>query len=176
VSQRNVSFAWLTSILLLSVSAGLSWHQIQLTPDAGGQSIEVTGFSAFPIISALILLQAAALLASFFAPAAVGRWSAGLMVPAMLAHAFLVGFGVQSSVQDSITGSISEITGVAGSASQMQFVASSNSTYLWIGYLLAIGLNIALLAAKAFLSLEPSKKTSNVEPSEEIEDLWESQK
>lgn len=176
MNQRNLSFAWLTSILLLSVSAGLSWQELLLTPEAGGQSIQVTGYSVFPIISALLLLQAAALLASFFTPASVGRLIAGLLIPAMATHAFLVAVGLETSIQDSISGSISAITGVAGSESQLQFVASSTSTYLWVGYFLSIGLNLILLAAKAFLDLGPDKSSSNVGPAEDIEDLWESQK
>jgi hypothetical protein len=176
VNQRNLSFAWLASILLLSVSAGLSWQELLLTPEAGGQSIQVTGYSVFPIISALLLLQPAALLASFFTPATVGRWIAGLLIPAMVAHAFLVGVGLETSIQNSISGSISEITGVAGSASQLQFVASSTSTYLWVVYFFSIGLNLVLLAAKAFLSLGPAKNSSNVVPAEDIENLWASQK
>ena len=176
MNQRNLSLAWLTSILLLSVSAGLSWQELLLTPEAGGQSIQVTGYSVFPIISALLLLQAAALLASFFTPITVGRWISGLLIPAMVVHAFLVGAGLEASTQDSISGSITEITGVAGSASQLQFVASSTSTYLWVGYFLSIGLNLVLLAAKAFLNLGPARSASNTGPTDEIEDLWESQK
>jgi hypothetical protein len=176
VNQRNLSFAWLTSIILLSVSAGLSWQELLLTPEAGGQSIQVTGYSVFPIISALVLLQAAALLASFFTPASVGRLIAGLLIPVMVAHAFLVGVGLETNIQDSISRSISEITGVAGSASQLQFVASSTSTYLWVSYFLSVGLNLVLLAAKAFLNLGPAKSSPNVVPADDIEDLWESQK
>ena len=176
MNKRNLSLSWLASILLLSVSAGLSWQELQLTPQAGGQSIQVTGYSVFPIITALILLQAAALLASFFTPPKVGRWISGLLIPAMLAHALLVAIDLETSIQESIAGSISAITGVAGSDSQIQFVASSIGTYLWVGYLLAIGLNVVLLAGHAFLKLSPTKRTSNAVQNVDTDDLWESQK
>ena len=176
MNQRNLSFAWLASILLLSVSAGLSWQELRLTPEAGGQSIQVTGYSVFPIIPALLLLQAAALLVSFFTPTTVGRWIAGFLIPAMVVHAFLVGVGLEASIQDSISGSITEISGVAGSASQLQFMASSTSTYLWVGYFFSIGLNLVLLAAKAFLNLGAARSSSNAGPADDIEGLWESQK
>lgn len=174
--QRKLSVAWLASILLLSVFAGMNWVQIQLTPDAGGQRIEVTGFTAFPIISALLLLQAASLLTSFFTPRAVGRWIAGLLAPVMFGHAVLIAIGLDAGIQDSVASSISEITGVAGSASQSQLVVSSSSTYLWVGYFLAIGLNVAFLSSRAILKKADTKKSTEDQAPEGFEDLWESQK
>lgn len=175
MNQRTLSFFWLGSILSLSVFAGFSWLEILLAPEAGGQSIEITGYLAFPIISALILLQAASLLASFFTPVMVGRWIAGLLSPVMLGHAILLMLSLDESIQSALGGSLSEITGVAGSVSQMQFVASSNSTFLWVGYLVAIGLNIAVLIGKALLHSGPAQKPKRFEPTEDSLDLWESQ-
>jgi hypothetical protein len=176
VNQRNLLFAWLGSILLLAVFAGLSWMEVMLTAEAGGQSIEVTGYSAFPIISALVLLQGASLLASFFTPIIVGRWIAGLLSPVMLGHAVLLMMSLDESLQSSLAGSLTEITGVAGTASQMQFVASSNSTFLWVGYLVAIGVNVAVLVAKASLNVGPAKQPTKAEVIDDSGDLWESQK
>lgn len=176
MNQRNLTFAWLGSILLLSVFAGFNWLEVVLTPDAGGQLIEVTGYLAFPIISALILLQAASLLASFFTPVLVGRWIAGLLSPVMLGHALLLALSLEDGVQGALAGLLSEITGVSGSVSQMQFVASSNSTFLWVGYLIAIGFNVVVLIGKALLKVGSSSKSKNYVPPEDSGDLWESQK
>jgi len=176
VNQRNLTFAWLGSILLLSVFAGFNWLEVVLTPDAGGQLIEVTGYLAFPIISALILLQAASLLASFFTPVLVGRWIAGLLSPVMLGHALLLALSLEDGVQGALVGLLSEITGVSGSVSQMQFVASSNSTFLWVGYLIAIGFNVVVLIGKALLKVGSSSKSRNYVSPEDSGDLWESQK
>jgi hypothetical protein len=176
VNQRNLAFAWLGSVLILSVFAGLNWLEVQLTPDAGGQLIEITGYVASPIISALILLQAASLLTSFFTPTLVGRWIAGLLAPVMLGHAILLTIGLQNSIEGSLAGAITEITGVAGASSQLQFVAESSNTYFWVGYLLAILLNVAVLAGKALLNVGPAKKAKEPVNSDDASDLWESQK
>lgn len=176
MNQRNLAFAWLGSVLALSVFAGLNWLEVQLTPDAGAQSIEVTGYVAFPIISALILLQAASLLASFFTPTLVGRWIAGLLAPVMLGHAVLLTLGLEEALERSLSGEISKVTGVAGASSQLQFVAESNNTYLWVGYLLAVLLNLAVLAGKALLNAGPAKKAQEPRETDDASDLWESQK
>ena len=176
MNQRNLTFAWLGSILLLSVFAGFNWFEVVLTPDAGGQLLEVTGYLAFPIISALILLQAASLLASFFTPVLVGRWVAGLLSPVMLGHALLLVLSLEDGVQGALAGLLSESTGVSGSVSQMQFVASSNSTFLWVGYLISIGFNVVVLIGKALLKVGSPTKSKSYAPSEDSGDLWESQK
>jgi hypothetical protein len=176
LNQRNLAFAWLGSILLLSIFAGFSWLTVELTLDAGGQSIDVTGYSAFPVISALMLLQTASLLASFFTPTLVSRWIAGLLAPVMLGHGLLLVSGLEAAIETSLTGSISQITGVAGVSSQLPFIATAANTYLWVGYLAAMGLNVALLLIKAFLDVVPAKKTEAASPSGDAGDLWESQK
>ena len=176
MNQRNLTFAWLASILLLAVFAGLRWLEVVLTPDAGGQIIEVTGYLAFPIISALILLQAASLLTSFFTPIVVGRWIAGLVAPVMLVHAFLIVIGLEDAIQASLAAGISDGTGVAGSSGQLQFVASSETTFMWVGYLVAIALNLVVLTGKALLNVGPAKPTPSNESSDDAGDLWESQK
>ena len=176
MNQRNLTFAWLASILLLAVFAGLRWLEVVLTPDAGGQIIEVTGYLVFPIISALILLQAASLLTSFFTPIVVGRWIAGLVAPVMLVHAVLTVIGLEDAIQASLAAGISDVTGVAGSSSQLQFVASSETTFMWVGYLVAIALNLVVLTGKALLNVGPAKPTPSNESSDDAGNLWESQK
>jgi hypothetical protein len=176
VNQRNLTFAWLGSILLLAVFAGVSWLEILLTPEAGGQDVEITGYMAFPIISALVLLQAASLLATFFTPVVIGRWIAGLLAPVMIGHGVLLVFSIDQGIQNALAGSLSEITGVAGAESQLLLVASSSNTFLWVGYLLAVCFNVAVLATKALSNVGPARKSAATEPGEDSGDLWESQK
>jgi len=176
VNQRNLSIAWLATILLLSVFAGFSWQNAQLTPEAGGQGVEITGYSAFPIISALVLLQAASMLASFLTPVIVGRWIAGLLSLLMLGHAVLLTLTLDAGIQSSLARLLSEITGVSGSASQIQFVVSLDSSFLWVGYLAAVAINVIFLVGKALLNLKPTQKSSSVKQLDEAGDLWESQK
>lgn len=176
MNQRNVAFAWLASILLLTVFAGLSWLNLELTPEAGAQVVEITGYIVFPVISALILLQAAALLASFLTPVTVGRVISGSLVPVMVLHGVYVGLSLQGATQNAIAAQVGEITGVVGTNSQLQFVAFAGDTYIWVAYLLAIVVNAGILLAKAVLKLGPAVAREAEKPSEDAGDLWETQK
>jgi hypothetical protein len=176
MNSKRITVAWLVSILLLVVFAGLSWLDLELTPEAGAQKFEISGYQVFPIISALLLLQGAALLSSVLTPVAVGRAISGLMVPIMLAHAFFVVVGLQSNLQNAVAVQISEITGVAGIASQAQFVEFAGDTYLWVGYLLSIVVNLAVLLTKAVSKAQLSKTRHNREEIIDELDLWETQK
>ena len=176
MNSKRITVAWLVSILLLVVFAGLSWLDLELTPEAGAQKFEISGYQVFPIISALLLLQGAALLSSVLTPVAVGRAISVLMVPIMLAHAIFVVVGLQSNLQNAVAVQISEITGVAGIASQAQFVEFSGDTYLWVGYLLSIVVNLAVLLTKAVSKAQMSKSRHNREEIIDELDLWETQK
>ena len=176
MNSKRVTIAWLVSILLLVVFAGLSWLDLGLTPEAGAQKFEISGYQVFPIISALLLLQGAALLSSVLTPVAVGRAISVLMVPIMLAHAIFVVVGLQSNLQNAVAVQISEITGVAGIASQAQFVEFAGDTYLWVGYLLSIVVNLAVLLTKAVSKAQLSKTRQSREEIIDELDLWETQK
>ena len=176
MNSKRITVAWLVSILLLVVFAGLSWLDLELTPEAGAQKFEISGYQVFPIISALLLLQGAALLSSVLTPVAVGRAISGLMVPIMLAHAIFVVVGLQSNLQNAVAVLISEITGVEGIASQAQFVEFAGDTYLWVGYLLSIVVNLAVLLTKAVSKAQLSKTRHNREEIIDELDLWEAQK
>jgi hypothetical protein len=176
MNSKRITVAWLVSILLLVVFAGLSWLDLELTPEAGAQKFEISGYQVFPIISALLLLQGAALLSSVLTPVAVGRAISGLMVPIMLAHAIFVVVGLQSNLQNAVAVQISEITGVAGIASQAQFVEFAGDTYLWVGYLLSIVVNLAVLLTKAVSKAQLSKTRQSREEIIDELDLWETQK
>lgn len=176
MNSKRITVAWLVSILLLVVFAGLSWLDLELTPEAGAQKFEISGYQVFPIISALLLLQGAALLSSVLTPVAVGRAISVLMVPIMLAHAIFVVVGLQSNLQNAVAVQISEITGVAGIASQAEFVEFAGDTYLWVGYLLSIVVNLAVLLTKAVSKAQLSKTRQSREEIIDELDLWETQK
>ena len=176
MNSKRITIAWLVSILLLVVFAGFSWLELELTPEAGAQKFEISGYQVFPIISALLLLQGAALLSSVLTPVAVGRAISGLLVPIMLAHAIFVVVGLQSNLQNAVAVLISEITGVEGIASQAQFVEFAGDTYLWVGYLLSIAVNLAVLLTKAVSKAQFSKTRPNRQETSDELDLWETQK
>jgi hypothetical protein len=94
----------------------------------------------------------------------------------MLVHAVLIAIGLEDAIQASLAAGISDVTGVAGSSSQLQFVVSSETTFMWVGYLVAIALNLVVLIGKALLNVGPAKPTPSNESSDDAGDLWESQK
>ena len=176
MSSKRVVIIWLASIVSLAIFAGLSWLNLELSPEAGRQKFEITGYQVFPVISALLLLQLAALIASFLVPITVARVISGLLAPIMLAHAFFVAMGLQSNLQIAVEAQITEVTGVAGLASQAEFVVFTGDTYLWIGYLFAIGWNVAALLTKALSKTGSSESRSNKTQIVDEVDLWETQK
>ena len=176
MSSKRVVIIWLVSIVLLAIFAGLGWLNLGLSPEAGGQKFEITGYQVFPVISALLLLQLAALIASFLVPITVARVISGLLAPIMLAHAFFVAMGLQSNLQIAVQAQITEVTGVAGFASQAEFVVFTGDTYLWIGYLLAIGANAAALLTRALSKTGSSESRSTKTEIVDEPDLWETQK
>ncbi len=176
MSSKRITIAWLVSILLLVVFAGLSWLDLELTPEAGAQKFEISGYQVFPIISALLLLQGAALLSSILTTVAVGRAIAGLMVPIMLAHGFYVLVGLQLNLQNAVAVQISEITGVEGIASQAQFVEFAGDTYLWVVYLLSVAVNLAVLLTKAISRAQLSRTRPNRQEIIDELDMWETQR
>jgi hypothetical protein len=174
--SRKISIAWLATIALLLISAGISWLNLQLSPEAGEQEFAISGYQVFPIISALMLLQVAALLATLLTPKTVARAISGILAPIMLVHGFFVLFNLQASLQNAIEVQITEITGVSGFASQAEFVEFAGETYMWVGYLVAVTLNSVVLLTKAFSkSGFPKAKASQEELASEP-DLWETQK
>jgi hypothetical protein len=94
----------------------------------------------------------------------------------MLAHGLFVVVGLQSSLQNAIEAQIAEITGVAGFASQAEFVAFAGDTYFWVGYLLAISMNLAILLTKLLSKVPHSEARPTKEALVDEQDLWETQK
>jgi hypothetical protein len=84
--------------------------------------------------------------------------------------------GLQSNLQNAVEAQITEITGVAGFASQAEFVVFVGDTYLWIGYLLAIGANVAALLTRALSKTGSSESRSTKTELVDELDLWETQK
>jgi len=176
LSSRKITIAWLVSVGLMAVFAGMSWINLELSPEAGAQKFEISGYQVFPIISALMLLQVAALLATLLTPEFVARAISGLLAPIMLAHGFFVLLGLPSNIQNAVEVQITEITGVSGFASQAEFVQFAGETFLWVGYLLALTLNSAVLVAKAFSKSGASKTKASKEELVSEPELWETQK
>ncbi|MFM1994950.1 MAG: hypothetical protein RLZZ610_467 [Actinomycetota bacterium] len=176
MNQRTVMFAWLASAILLAIFAGTPWSSVVLSPEAGGQLIEVTGYMAFPVASALILLQGSAILASFFTPVQVGKALAGGVAMVMIWHFITVSMTLGPSIGSSIEENIEAATGVSGAIAQQDLVASASESVLWAPYLLAVLINILILATKALMRLQASPSKVQTEPVQVGVDLWDAQK
>jgi hypothetical protein len=94
----------------------------------------------------------------------------------MLAHAFIVLFGLPSNIQNALEVQITETTGVSGYESQAEFVEFAGETYLWVGYLFAVAFNLAVLLTKAFSKSGSSKAKASKDELVSEPDLWETQK
>lgn len=176
MTRRLISLAWLASILFLTVLAGLSWVDLLLTPASGGQKIEVTGYLVFPIISALMLLQGASLLAAVFTPALIARVISGVQVPVLVWHAVVVLTTVDTSLQEAVSSEITEATGVVGAVSQAQLVELALQNNIWYVYLAVLVLNIAVLVAATLVKVNPAKAKIVVSDQDDSNEIWESQR
>ena len=165
---------WLLTLLTISVFAGSTWVEIVLNPEAGGQQIHVTGNHVFPVTAALLLLQAAGLLTSYFAPDVFGRFIAGSLAIGMMTHLVSVGLEMDAAMDLALSAEISEATGILGLTGQNQFLESITSNLMWVGYVLAMALNIIVLITRAILKQRRGGKSSSV-AFDETTDLWESQ-
>lgn len=176
MNAKRVSALWLLTILILTVLAGFSWIDLTLSPASGGQQIQVTGFVVFPIISALLLLQASALLAAFFTPSVVGRLISAVLVPIVTWHAIVVLTTIQPALQDAVAAEITKATGVVGVSSQAQLVELALDNNLWYLYLAVLVLNILALVGRALVNKPKSKTPSTSATLEDSDDLWENQR
>lgn len=176
MNAKRVSVLWLLTILILTVLAGFSWIDLTLSPTSGGQQIQVTGFLVFPIISALLLLQASALLAAFFTPSVVGRLISAVLVPIVAWHAIVVLTTIQPALLDAVAAEITKATGVVGVSSQAQLVDLALDNNLWYLYLAVLVLNILALVGRALVNQPKSKSPSTSAPLEDSDDLWENQR
>ena len=176
MNPRRASLAWLLTVLLLAVVAGFSWIYLTLSPASGGQQIQVTGFLVFPEISALLLLQASALLAAFFTPSLVGMIISALQVPIALWHAIVVLTTIQQALQDAVAAEITKATGVVGVSSQAQLVDLALDNNFWYVYLFVLAVNILALVARALVNKPKSKSPSTSATLEDSDDLWENQR
>ena len=175
MKQKSAIFTWLATILLVGLVAGFGWVDVSLSASSGGQAIQITGFVAFPIISALILLQGASLLAAGFTPVFVSKSIAAFQVPLVVWHLFVVVTSVAATLESAVAAEITKVTGVVGVESQSQLVELTATNNAWYFYVFALTLNLIALARFTFARVRPLvPKASNADASDSA-DLWESQ-
>jgi hypothetical protein len=176
MNSKRASALWLFTILSLTVLSGFSWIDLTLSPASGGQQIQVTGFLVFPVISALLLLQASALLAAFFTPPLVGRLISAVQVPIVIWHAIVVLTTIQQALQDAVAAEITKATGVVGVSSQAQLVEQALDNNLWYVYLAALSVNILALVSRALVNKPSHNSSTTLVSPEDSDELWENQR
>lgn len=171
---KIASIAWLGSLILLMITAGSSWYDLTLSPEAGGVQVQVSGYLVSPIISALLLLQGAALLVSFLVPNTVARVIALVLAGLQAWH--LIGLSLELNQAILIAGGaqVSELTGVVGQA-QQQLIDSSSQTGFALFYLISVGANLSVLVLSSLTASTRRKKKPALEPEDDASTLWESQ-
>ena len=172
--MRSLRLGWLASVIAMMVTAGSSWYDLLLVPDAGSQQVAISGYQVFPIISALLLLQGAAILVSLLTPPTVTRWVAAGLAVLQAWHLIATFFGATASIETAAASKLSELTGVTGQA-QQQLVEAASSTDAPIFYLIALGVNVVALLLNSLLSPPKPPSRSNPEQSDDSSSLWESQ-
>jgi len=175
LNQRTALYAWVASVFLIAIAAGSSFAVVTLSKEAGAQVIELTGYLVFPIANALILLQTAAMLVSFFTPVKLTRILSALLVPVMTWHLVLVVASTELAISRALLVAVADVTGVSGLEAQLGLIESSVESGVVLWYLLALVLNITVLLGKAVLNL-PSPKPKERKPDKpDASDLWDSQ-
>lgn len=176
MTRNRLLTTWLLSILVFAISAGQSWASFEVSMEAGGGVLEVTGYSAFPVLGTLVGLQLLAVLLSLLTKPVVTRYVSAAIAALMTWNLFFV--STTSSAQISLTAQreLADKTGVLQDLASSDFLVSS-AVSLWSGiFLVAVVLNILALGMVALLlqerSLASMAKRDRVLP----EDLWGDQK
>jgi hypothetical protein len=175
MNRKVLMGLWFGSLMLIVLVAGSSWIDVLLSPAAGGQLIQITGLSTFPIIGALALLQGASLLASAFTPALVSKSIVGIQIPVIAWHLVVVSSTAASALQQAISAEITKTTGVVGITSQGQLIEQALNTNLWYAYVAALALNLAVLISMIFAKDRPQKTKSQAAQAPDSGELWDSQ-
>jgi hypothetical protein len=144
--------------------------------EAGGSTLAVSGFTAFPIIGTIIGLQLIGFLIGFLTKPISTRISSLLLAGLMIWHGIGVGVSAPEQVAQTAERELATRTGVLQNLTSSDFILSSNFSSWPYLYLAAVVLNIAVLASQAsnFLVKASAPKAK---PADDLpEDLWSGQK
>ena len=168
--------AWAFTLVLLAISAAQAWGLYSISADAGGGSLSVSGFAAFPVIGTLLALQVVTVLVSLLVGPLVIRLLAGALIPFMAWNVVDVFLNATSQIQLTVTQVLADQTGVIQDISSNQFLVESSSNLFSWGYLVASGLNILVLSLLVAVTLKP-KVAKTVRKIDKLpEDLWSDQR
>lgn len=166
---------WAVSLVLLSITAGQSWASFEVSEDAGGGFLQVTGFEAFPVIATLLSVQVVAVFVSLLVRPIVTRVLSLSIALLMIWSLFDVLLNVSSQIPLTFATALANKTGVLTDPVTSDFLIGSLSSDLHWAYLVAVALNIATLVSVA-INVSMWKPKENKRTIRDLpEDLWSSQ-
>ena len=176
MTKGQIAATWLSSIAVLALVAGQGWGVFEISAEAGGAIVVISGFAAFPIIGTIIGLQLIGFLIGFLTKPISTRISSLLLAGLMIWHGIGVGVSAPEQVAQTTERELATRTGVLQNLTSSDFILSSNFSSWPYLYLAAVVLNIAVLASQAcnFLVKASAPKAK---PADDLpEDLWSGQK
>ena len=176
MTKGKIAAIWLSSIAVLAVVAGQGWGVFEISAEAGGTTLVISGFAAFPIIGTIIGLQLISLLIGFLTKPIATRLFSLLLAGLMIWHGIGVGVSASEQVAQTAERELATRTGVLQNLTSSDFILSSDFSFWPFLYLVAVVLNFAVLASQAsnFLAKASSPKAESVD--DLPEDLWSGQK
>ena len=176
MTRNRLVGTWLVSIVILAVTAGQSWGIFEVSLEAGGASLEISGFEAFPVIGTLIGLQLIAILLSFITSPVVTRVVGAVVAGLVLFNVGDVLLNAWSMVNLSAQRDLADRTGIVQDIASSDFVIASSVSWWSSAYLIAGLLNIVVLVGITIGWKDlPSRAKSK--PDRDLpEDLWGDQK
>ena len=175
MTKTQATLAWIASLALLAITAGMNWQSFEVTMSAGGGLIEISGFLAFPVIGTLVLLQVVTLLIGFLVKPLVTRVLAGVILPLMVWIFFDVLLNSTTRVQETLVGVLAEQTGVIEQVGDSEFLASSSTGVASSLFLVALSLNSLLLAVVLLRPAKRNRTKARKGGQQQPVDLWSSQ-
>jgi len=176
VSKSRVTVLWLASVILLSALAAQSWGSFELSSEAGGGVLQVSGFVAIPIIGTLLILQVICVSISFLVPILINRVLSATLATMILWNLADVFLNSTSHVQLALVRLVADKTGVIQEIASNGFIVSTSAGPYALLYVLAAALNIFVLLR---FVLSPQKRTSSRTLGERShnlpEDIWANQ-
>jgi hypothetical protein len=166
---------WAASLISTLIVAATNWQSVLLTEEVGGAEIAVSGFDTLPILSALLLLQGSAIFVGILTRQMVGRVLAGVMAAVMLWQLVSFFLEVTTALGVATERKITELTGIAGLASQQEIVLQAEQGLGYSLYPIAVIFNFLILVFIASKEFETPNRTPRSEAPIDSLDLWDEQ-
>lgn len=164
------------TLAVMVLTAAQSWASYQVSAEAGGGTLSVTGLEAFPAAGTLISLQFLTVIAGLLIRNLFLRIVAGVLIPVMSWNFVDVFVNANDQVQLTATRILADQTGILQGPGSSEFLlASSNNLFSW-GYLAALVLNILTLMLVTLFPTKPKKYTFSAKTENSPEDFWSNQR